>query len=82
MLVVSQMAICLLLLVAAGLFVRTLSNLHSLDVGFDRENILVFKVNARQAGHRQPEILSFYSNLESAWRRFRGCAVRLWQTRR
>ncbi|HEY1950433.1 MAG TPA: ABC transporter permease [Bryobacteraceae bacterium] len=64
MLVVSQMAICLLLLVGAGLFVQTLSNLQSLDVGFDRENILLFKVNARQAGHRNPEILSFYSNLE------------------
>ena len=64
MLVISQMAICLLLLVEAGLFVRTLSNLHSLDVGFTRENILLFKVNARQAGHRNPEILPFYSDLE------------------
>ncbi len=64
MLVVSQMAICLLLLVGAGLFVRTLSNLQSLDVGFQRENILLFKLNARQAGHRDPEILSFYSDLE------------------
>ncbi len=64
MLVISQMAICLLLLIEAGLFVRTLSNLQSLDVGFTRGNILLFKVNARQAGHRNPEILSFYSNLE------------------
>jgi macrolide transport system ATP-binding/permease protein len=64
MLVVSQMAICLLLLVGAELFVRTLSNLQSLEVGFQRENILLFKLNARQAGHRDPEILSFYSDLE------------------
>ena len=64
MLVVSQMAICLLLLVGAGLFVRTLSNLQSLEVGFQRDNILLFKLNARQAGHRDPEILSFYSDLE------------------
>src|SRR5262249_24036200 len=63
-LVMSQMAICLLLLVGAGLFVGTLANLHSLDVGFQRENILLFKLNARQAGHRAPEILSFYDNLE------------------
>jgi predicted permease len=47
------------------LFVRTLSNLHSLDVGFDRNKVLLFKVNARQAGHRDPEILSFYTNLET-----------------
>ncbi len=64
MLVISQMAICLLLLVGAGLFLRTLSNLRSLQIGFQRDNVLLFKVNARQAGHRDPEILSFYSNLE------------------
>lgn len=63
-LVISQMAICLLLLVGAGLFVRTLSNLQSLDVGFDRNNVLLFRVNARQAGHRDPEMRSFYSDLE------------------
>ena len=65
MLVVAQMAICLLLLVAAGLFLRTLSNLRSLDLGFDRDRILLFKVNARQAGHRGPEILSIYNNLKT-----------------
>ncbi len=62
MLVVSQIAISLLLLVAAGLFVRTLSNLESLDMGFERENVLLFKLNARQAGHRDPEIISFFSD--------------------
>jgi macrolide transport system ATP-binding/permease protein len=64
MLVVAQMASCLMLLVGAGLFVRTLANLHSLPVGFNRQNMLLFRVNARQAGHRNPEILSFYENLQ------------------
>jgi macrolide transport system ATP-binding/permease protein len=64
MLVISQMAISLLLLVGAGLFVRTLSNLHSLEMGFQRENILLFKLNAHQAGHASAEILSFYTDLE------------------
>jgi macrolide transport system ATP-binding/permease protein len=64
MLVVSQLALCLLLLVGANLFVRTLANLRSLDMGFDREQILLFKVNARQAGHRDQEIPSFYNDLE------------------
>jgi len=63
-LVVSQVTISLLLLVGAGLFVRTLSNLHSLELGFQRENLLLFKLNARQAGHSDPEILSFYGELE------------------
>ena len=64
MLVVSQIAISMLLLVGAGLFVQTLSNMRSLELGFQRENLLLFKLNARQTGHRDPEILSFYSDLE------------------
>src|SRR6185369_12958887 len=63
-LVVTQIAISLLMLVAAGLFLRTLSNLHSIELGFNRENVLLFQMNARQAGHRDPEILDFYRNLQ------------------
>ena len=63
LLVVGQIAISLLLLVAAGLFVRTLSNLQSVELGFNRENVLLFQLNARQAGHHDPEIADFYRNL-------------------
>jgi macrolide transport system ATP-binding/permease protein len=64
-LMVSQIAISLLILVAAGLFVRTLSNLASIQLGFNKENLLTFELNARQAGHSDPEILSFYSRLRT-----------------
>jgi macrolide transport system ATP-binding/permease protein len=62
-LVVCQIAISLLMLVAAGLFVRTLSNLQSVNLGFNRENLLLFQLNARQTGHKDPEISEFYGNL-------------------
>jgi predicted permease len=62
-LVISQIVFSLLMLVAAGLFVRTLSNLQSIQLGFNRENVLLFELNARQAGHRDPEILAFYGEL-------------------
>jgi macrolide transport system ATP-binding/permease protein len=62
-LVVAQIALSFLVLVAAGLFVRTLNNLHSVPLGYARENILLFSVNARQAGHRDPEIATFYADL-------------------
>jgi len=62
-LVVGQVAISLLILVAAGLFVRTLSNLESINLGFNRNNVLLFDVNARQSGHRDPEISEFYFRL-------------------
>jgi len=62
-LVVGQMAISLLMLVAAGLFVRTLSNLQSVSLGFNRENLLLFQLNARQSGHKDSDISEFYENL-------------------
>jgi macrolide transport system ATP-binding/permease protein len=62
-LVVAQIALSFLILVAAGLFVRTLNNLHSVQLGYARENILLFSLNARQAGHRDPEIVTFYADL-------------------
>jgi len=61
--VVAQIAISFLILVAAGLFVRTLDKLHSVQLGYARENILLFSLNARHAGHRDPEMTTFYANL-------------------
>ena len=63
MLVIAQIATSFLILVAAGLFVQTLNKLHSVQLGYARDNILLFSVNARQAGHRDPEISTFYGNL-------------------
>ena len=68
-LIVAQIAISLLLVIAASLFVRTLSNLHSVELGFNRENLLIFSLNARQAGYEDDAIARFYGSLA---RRFRG----------
>ena len=62
-LVVGQIAMSFLILVAAGLFVQTLNKLHSVQLGYARENILLFSLNAHQAGHRDPEIATFYADL-------------------
>jgi len=64
-LVAGQIAISLLMLVAAGLFVRTLSNLQSVELGFNRENVLLFQLDARKAGHKDPEIATFYADLRT-----------------
>ena len=42
MLVILQVSLCMLLLVCAGLFVRTLSNLNTLDPGFNKRGLLLF----------------------------------------
>ena len=62
-LVVAQIAISLLLLVAAGLFVRTLSNLQSIPLGFNRDNVLLFELNAPQAGYPEARVAEFYADL-------------------
>ena len=48
-LVILQVALSLVLVVAAGLFVRTFSSLANLSLGFDREPVLVASVNAQRA---------------------------------
>lgn len=48
-LVVSQVALSLVLVVSAVLFVRTLSNLMTLDAGFRQEGILVADLDLRRA---------------------------------
>lgn len=62
-LVVAQIAMSFLILFSAGLFARTLDKLHAVQLGYSRDNILLFSLNARQAGHRDPEITTFYANL-------------------
>jgi macrolide transport system ATP-binding/permease protein len=62
-LIVAQIAMSLLLLVAAGLFVRTLSNLHSVSLGFNRDNVLLFEVNAPHAGYPASRVADFYADL-------------------
>jgi predicted permease len=62
-LVVAQVAVSLLLLVAAGLFVGTLTNLQSIQLGFNRDNVLLFEVNAAPTGRTQQEIADFYADL-------------------
>lgn len=59
----AQIAMSFLILFAAGMFMQTLNRLHSVELGYARENVLLFTVNARQAGHRDPEIATFYLDL-------------------
>src|SRR2546426_9763697 len=44
-LVVTQVALSVLLLVGAGLFVRTLTNLENVNLGFNQRNLLLFGIN-------------------------------------
>jgi predicted permease len=53
-LVVGQIALALVLLIGAGLFVRTLSNLRTQGPGFDTTNLLAFHIDLARSGYEQP----------------------------
>ena len=62
-LVVSQVALSLLLLIAAGLFVRTLQNLQNQSLGFDQRNLLLFALDPTQNGYKGQRLIDFYGRL-------------------
>ena len=62
-LVVAQVALSLLLLVGAGLFLQSLGNLRNLNPGFVTENLLSFAVNPMLNGYPQERGLRFYRQL-------------------
>jgi predicted permease len=71
-LVVAQIGISLLLVVAAGLFVRTVTNLHSVNLGFNAENILIFNLDATLAGYKDAALKQFYLELEQRFQAIPG----------
>ena len=62
-LVVSQVALSLLLLFGAGLFVRTLENLENLDAGFERKGVVLFDIDPTKSGNKGPAATRLYKQL-------------------
>jgi putative ABC transport system permease protein len=74
-LVTAQVSISLLLLIGAGLFVRTLQNLRTLDRGFHHEGVLLVDVDGRRAGYRGPRARAFYQQVLAISERVPGVTV-------
>jgi putative ABC transport system permease protein len=66
LLVVVQVALSLILVAAAGLFVRTFSSLANLSLGFDRNPVLVASVNATRSGVEPDQRPDLYERLRQA----------------
>jgi predicted permease len=62
-LVVFQVALSLLLLVGAGLFVRTLLNLQRVDPGFNTQNLLLFEVEPSLIGYKDENLRRIYQQI-------------------
>ncbi len=63
-LVVAQVALAVVVLVGAGLLLRTLNNLRSVDLGFNAHNIINFDINPTLAGYSTAQADAFYLDLQ------------------
>ena len=63
-LVAVQMALAIVVLVTAGLLVRTLNNLRNVNPGFDAHNVLLFGVDPRLAGYKGAQIDGVFRSLQ------------------
>jgi predicted permease len=62
-LVVTQVALSLLLLIGAGLFLRSLKNLSSLGPGFNPERLVGFEIDPSRSGYSVERLKTFYQQL-------------------
>jgi len=67
-LVASQLALCVIVIAAAGLLVRTLQNLKAIDGGFRKEHVLLFNVDTSAVGFQPAQRPAFYADLEERLR--------------
>jgi predicted permease len=72
LLVAAQIALSLLLLIGASLFLRTLANLHSVNPGFQTRNLVQFNMDLGSIGYDLPRARAFYNQLETRLERLPG----------
>lgn len=62
-LVIVQVALSLLLVAGAGLFLRTLWNLQSVSLGYPKEHLLLISADGVSAGYKGPQLSSLWRDL-------------------
>jgi predicted permease len=71
-LVVAQVALSLVLVVGALLFVRSFRNLVTLDAGFRQDGVLVANLDLRRAGVPKGRLIAFFDDITTRIRRLPG----------
>jgi predicted permease len=71
-LVVGQVAVSVVLLVAASLFVRSVQRAQTVDLGFDHRHVLNMAVDVSQQGYDEARGRTFFTQLESKLRELPG----------
>jgi predicted permease len=62
-LIVAQVAMSLVLLIGAGLIIRTLHNLQTVDAGFNRHNLLLFHLDPNLLGYKGERLANLYKQV-------------------
>jgi predicted permease len=62
-LVVAQVSLSLLLLIGAGLLLRTLLNLQRVETGFNTRNLLLFSVDPNLIGYKDERLSNLYQQM-------------------
>jgi len=73
-LVAGQVALCLVLVVAAGLFIRTFTTLATLNVGFDRDRVLLVRLDVSPKSAEPSQRLALYEQIATTVRAMPGVA--------
>ena len=64
-LVVVQVSVSVLLLIGAGLLIKTLRNLRNTDIGFNTNNLLLFSADPSLIGYRDEQLAKLYERMFS-----------------
>ena len=75
LLVISQVALSLVVLVGAALFIRSLQNLRAIESGFVPDNVLVMSLDLALNGYTEPRGREFYRELIGRVERLPGVAA-------
>ena len=71
-LVVVQVAVSLVLLVAAGLLIQTLQNLRNADVGFNTQNLVLFRITPSLNGYDERRVMAIFDDIGTRLRAIPG----------
>jgi predicted permease len=71
-LVVAQVAMSLMLMMGAGLFVRTLINLQDIPTGFNEKNAILFQIDTATSGYKDTQLANLLVQVEDRVRQIPG----------
>jgi hypothetical protein len=61
-----QVALSMMLLVCAGLFIKSLYNVSKVDLGLKLDNVITFRVSPELNGYKSDQAVAFFERVEDA----------------